>query len=338
MNSPCGVIYLDGTNGAGKSSLAKAIQKRVPNTKIVHCTYRFGKIMWHYHLAALRHCLKHAEHGLAILDRNWISEEIYAHFYRNGTNWPHQGRILQKLLLKHGVITILCLLNRQQAQEQVEKHRKNGYHSPQFVTKPIEISDRYWNLWYGGGPFITPITYTDDVIVSGGLNKQPNCLKYEIVTEGAKLDEFMDNVLELLEYQRATQYPRALEFNNRNIAGHLRTAKWLIVGDRVNHPNFEKCWPFMIHANSTLFIAEAMHRLACREEEFMWTNADCPELHINQIRELKPSIKILALGGKPHATLAAYKIPHETIPHPSYGRRFMGLLPWTAELKAALSL
>jgi hypothetical protein len=180
-------------------------------------------------------------------------------------------------------------------------------------------------------------TYVDDLIYSGGMCRRPNCLKYEITGEGQNIDEYIDNVLELLDYNRTTQYPRALEIDNRNIAGHLRTAKWMMIGDKVNHPNWTKCWPFMIHANSTLFIAEAMHQLNCAEENFMWTNADCPELHINQIRELKPSIQIIALGGKTHTKLATYKIPHETIPHPSYGRRFMGLPSWTNELKAVLA-
>lgn len=339
MNQPRGVIYIDGANAMGKSFLADSIKQRYPGAKVVHCTYRFGKKMWYYHLAALRHCLRHAETGLAILDRNWISEEIYGHYFRNGTNIPHQGRIVQKLFLQHAAVGVLCIGSATEAKKRVDEHRTENYHSPQFVTKPEQIANRYWDLYYGKAQvdWTPKNTYADDLMKVGGLRSRYDWTKYEISVEGKNIDEFIDNVMEMLKFQRETQYQEALEFGCRNFGGHLRTGKWLFVGDVVNFPDYKKCWPFMIHANSTLFMANAMHILGCKEEEFMWTNAYPPqEFHVQKILALKPEVKVIALGGNAHKRLEHFSIPHRTIPHPSYGRRFMGPERWREELQKAL--
>lgn len=291
--------------------------------------------MFKYHLACLRRALRFAEHGLALLDRNWISEEVYAQFYRNGTKWPHQGRIVQKLFLKHGVMTVLCLLDEQQASEQVEKHRVAGtYHSPQFLTRPADIAKRYRQLYYGA-QVNEPNTYVEDITSQHGFIQRSDCLGYRFNIEGAEIDKFIDTLLSRLQAYRASQYQPALEFNTRNIAGHLATAKYLMVGDTVNYNDYKKCWPFMSYTGSTLFMAEVMHDLKLKEEEFMWTNADCPEQHVQQIVAAKPSIRIIALGNT--AAKAVSGLPHVLVPHPSYGRRFMGADKWATELQYAVS-
>lgn len=333
-----GLLLIDGPNAAGKSFLANTIQQLYPGTKIVHCTYRFGKIMWHYHLAALRRCLRHAESGLVVLDRSWMSEEIYAHVYRDGTAWPQEGRIMQKLLLKHAVISVVCILDRQSATDQVLKHRQVGYHSPQFVAKPAVVAERYWQLWHGAEKSgAVPITYVDSIIETGGFKKSSFSAKYEIGKEGRDVKGFISSAIEMMLRRRESQYQPALEFNIRNVAGHLQTAKWLLVGDTVNHPDYKRCWPFMIHANSTLFMAQAMNTLGCSEEEFMWTNVDCAEGHLEKLLALKPGLKVVALGLKAESTLNKMGITHTLVPHPSYGKRFMNQLDWAAEFKAALS-
>jgi hypothetical protein len=339
-----GVVYLDGGNAVGKSYLASKIRERHPNSRVVHCTYRFGKIMWHYHLAAFQRAIRFAEHGLAILDRNWISEEIYGHFYRNGTAWPHQGRIMQKLFLKHAVVTVMCIASPDQVVEQIKKHRAENYHSPEFLKKPREVAGRYIDLYFGkcqptGYDSSTRRSYVDDLAFSGGFGARFDCLDYHLWREGkdeASINGFLEKIEETLDFHRGTQYNRALNFGTRNIAGHLRTAKYVFVGDKVNYHSYRKCWPFMAYANSTLFMAEAMHLLNLKEEEFMWTNAECEERHVDFLWNANPRLKFIALGQVAHRKLHFFSIPHCTIPHPSFGRRFMGMTKWSRELQATL--
>jgi hypothetical protein len=295
--------------------------------------------MFKYHLAALRRALRKAEHGLALLDRNWLSEEVYAHFYRNGTKWPHQGRIIDKLLLKHAAITVLCLLSKEEAIEQVEKHRKDGkYHAPEFLTRPPEIAQRYWDIYHGKTSLIKRATYADDLMELGGAVQRADHIKYRISEEGTNIDQFIDELICSLENHREEQYQPALQFGVRNIAGHLDTARWLIVGDTVNYHDYRKCWPFLSYAGSTLFMASVFHKLNIAEEQLMWTNADCPEQHITALITLKPSLKLVALGRKAENTIKALGLPCTRVAHPSFGRRFMDSNSWAKSLGAALAV
>lgn len=331
---PKGVVVLEGPNGVGKSFLANAIKARYPVTKIVHCTYRFKNQMFTYHLAAVRRALRFAETGLAILDRNWISEEIYAHVYRGGTKWPHQGRILQKLLLKHGAITVLCLLPEARVLEQVAKHRAQGYHSPQFLPKAEAVAKRYLELYAGWSKKVERNTYVDDLSANGAYWR-PDFIRYSMDVDGKNIDLAITNIIKHVQASRELQYKPALQFSQRNITGHLAKARYLIIGDKVNHPDYHKCWPFMAYKNSSLFVAEAMHEINYDEPMFMWTNASCPECHVDA-PELK-HLKKIALGNKASDTLNRLGIAHVTVPHPSYGRRFMGLSAWTQKLREALA-
>ena len=104
-----GIVLLEGANAHGKSWLAKAFASRVKHVQYFHCDYRnFKNRMFHYHLATLHKAARASSDRLAVIDRNWLSEEIYAHFYRGGTPWPHEGRVLSKLIRKHAVLNILC--------------------------------------------------------------------------------------------------------------------------------------------------------------------------------------------------------------------------------------
>jgi len=330
-----GVIYLDGPNASGKSTLAQELQRRFPNSISLHCKYRFKTAMWQYHLAALRRALRFADTGLAIIDRNWLSEEVYAHVYRNGTKWPHQGRILQKLLLKHGVVTVMCIMPEDRVAAQVAAHRQKGYHSPQFVSEPGAIAHRYWHAYYGN-QVEKRNTYVDDLMDQGGMQIRKDALCYQLDKDGTDMASAIEHITNKLFFTRQTQYAPALEFNQRNVAGHLYLAKWLIVGDTVNHLDYKKCWPFMAYKNSSLFIAEAMHQLNCREEEFMWTNAECPEEHLVALAD--HGLKVITLGSKATSAVKKHGIPHTSIHHPSYGRRFMSLQDWTAEFNGVITI
>ena len=151
------------------------------------------------------------------------------------------------------------------------------------------------------------------------------------------IHSFVTYPLRLVENYRAAQYQPALEFNNRNIAGHAVNAKWLLVGDQVNAPDYKKCWPFIEHRRSSLFVAQAMHSLGCREEQFMWTNAVCPEQHTKVLCQPGgPELKPIAFGHKASTYLTGLGLKHASVDHPSHALRFSTISAWSANLRAAL--
>lgn len=318
---PAGVLILEGPSAAGKTTLAQHIRKRYPDTVYVHCTYRFKRLMWHYHLAALRRGLRHSATRLAIIDRQWPSEEIYGHVYRGGTAWPHQGRILQKLILKHAGLHVFCLVHPDKIAQRIAQYRRQ-YHAPEFLVNARSIAERYWSLWHGAR-LTSYRTYADSVMASGGLQQREDCESYNVETDGRDLDYYVDYLLAKLARWRQAQYQPALDYSCRNFAGHLQPAKYLLVGDKVNADDYRKCWPFTCYANSTLYMAEAMHQLNCHEEQFLWTNAECPEEHAARLKARKPTLQVVALGSTAATYLTRRNVPHRVIPHPAYGRRFM---------------
>lgn len=335
---PVGCIILEGVSGSGKTFLAEAIRKRYPGTYYVHCKYRFKNRMWLYHLAAVCQALRAVDKGrLAVVDRNWLSESIYGEVYRNGTNIPLQGRIVQKLLLKHAVLNVVCLLSDEQTRSQIAEHRKQ-YHSPQFLPKAEQVADLYRRTFFGQVRDNFPNrTYADFLQNCGGADEKFNWLKYSIFEEGRSVDAFIDKITGRLAELRAQQYQPALQYSQRNVAGYLPTARYLLVGDQVNAVDYRKAWPFMEHANSSLFLEATLQDLCVDEDYLMWTNVNCPEQHAQRILAHK-KIPVIALGREAERSLKRLDVPVScAVAHPSYARRFLGSEIYAARLEEAFS-
>lgn len=102
------IIVLEGPDGAGKTSLAKELQKHV-GARYVHLTYRWKDKMDLYHLAAIRYCARLAQHQPVILDRWWVSEIMYAEAYRGGSSFIKTHFLLEHIATKLGVTYVACL-------------------------------------------------------------------------------------------------------------------------------------------------------------------------------------------------------------------------------------
>lgn len=73
-----------------------------------------------YHLAAFRWALRNRE-PLAILDRWWPSEQIYAGVYRGGTAFPSMAESLDGLAMHYGAC--YCIARRKTRFIQIDAHR-----------------------------------------------------------------------------------------------------------------------------------------------------------------------------------------------------------------------
>ncbi len=324
--APKGVIVIDGSNGTGKSTLANAFKQRWPeHVKVYHCKHRFARHMWLFHACRLHQAIRHADHGgLAIVDRNWLSEDVYGHVYRGGTTIPMQGRIVQKLLLKHAVLSIVCLASESTVRRQIAAHRTD-YHSPQFLAKSDQVTKRYLDLWHGNiDPDSADRSGTYAESIPGGLKTLPNYHSYEFETDGRNLDRYVNlTVARLAEALRAQPTTWARDCT-RNIAGSFEHARLALVGDCVNHADYRKCWPFFEHRRSSLLITRVIDDLRIPEHHLLWTNANCPEDHLDEIARgaRVGRWRVVALGGKASDALRARGIQHASTRHPSYALRF----------------
>jgi len=140
-----GIIVIDGCDGTGKTTLAKAICDKHDGVYI-HNTYRWPTKMPLYHTAALHRALKLARTRLVVIDRLWMSEAIYAEVYRGGSPWPHMGRMIDRIIRKSGGLYILTQSPRGHSEkfEQLKSEREEMYDN---VDK---VRERFDQLFEGG--------------------------------------------------------------------------------------------------------------------------------------------------------------------------------------------
>jgi len=97
----------------------------------------------------------------------------------------------------------------------------------------------------------------------------------------------------------------------------------LIVGDRATRKNVSKL-PFIHPDGCAPWLADQMDLVDANEDNFYWINAYSFKgvaTDASFIEELKP-IRVIALGAKADAWCEQNNIPHISVPHPQYWRRF----------------
>lgn len=105
------IVILEGPDGVGKSTLAKAIvDYHHGKCYYVHAHYRWAHQMHLYHGAILRRALRKYHAGMpVVIDRLWISELIYGAIYRDG-NYSHDYfHLIDQFCRAAKIMTVFCL-------------------------------------------------------------------------------------------------------------------------------------------------------------------------------------------------------------------------------------
>lgn len=318
------IIILEGPDGVGKTTLAKHMCEKLDATYL-HLSYRWPQHMFEYHTAAIRWAIRKSRKKPVIIDRWWPSEALYAAEYRGGSKWSQMGRIMDRVAMKHGAVYVYCLPS---DLVEYEKHfAKLKEERAEMYDNTVGVAKRYLDLWNGNKMHEDNGNYADLLVRTGGVKSRFDHMYYSINMYGHTLDYFTDMVCRRSAELAATQMPNSLD--HPNLLGHLSTAKYLFVGERVN-PKFNNLnWPWYDHGHSSLYLAEALHGVPAREELFMWANAINSDGSkndlIKQVVEKKPEIKVIAVGKVALTHLVKDGIEvFEHVKHPSFVKRFEG--------------
>lgn len=315
------IFVLDGPDGVGKTTLAQQFVKQL-GAKYLHLTYRWKDKIWLYHTAAMKYALHHQP---IVIDRWWPSEAVYAAAYRGGSTWPMQGRMCERVALKHGVIYIMCLPESVEAA--VEQHGKLKEEREEMYDDIGDVARLYLDLWDGNIEHEDSGQYLDFLIRTGGMKRQDNAVRYTIGEYGHAMDWFVDRMVMISQQWREQQYPPALLPGVPNILGHALTAKYVLVGEQINPKHRSVKWPFYDYGNSSLYLTQLMHDLGLREEHFMYMNAYDDDGSINPhlvgLHNHNLLLRFIPMGAKAAQVLKSLDIPaYAEIPHPSYAKRF----------------
>jgi hypothetical protein len=103
---PVGIVVLEGADASGKTTLARHLVDRY-GARYLHSTRR--REVWRWHLGALRWAVRESASRLVVLDRLWLSEQVYGQVFRGGPAYDLGARCLDRVLLRYGAVTVLCV-------------------------------------------------------------------------------------------------------------------------------------------------------------------------------------------------------------------------------------
>lgn len=328
-----GLIVLDGPDCSGKSYLAEYLAENY-NATIFHQGYDKSWDIFKYHTECLMEALKLSERKLVVMDRLWISECVYASVFRGGTRWPHAGRIIDRVLLKHAALNVVCLGDEKVI---VARHAAmKNMRTEMFDSNMAAVVRRYQAIFDGNQPWPSYCDYAEFLSTSARpYSQRHDVLRYSIEDQGQDIQGFAERALEKLAVNRAVQFSPALNFSYQNFLGYLPTAKVAMVGD-VPNAKYPVRWPFYEHGNCSFTLAEALNIAKIDETSLVWMNANEPNCPIKLIAS-KPGLKVIALGREAAKTLDSLQVSHLDFTHPQHVRRFgNNVLEYAANLQKAI--
>lgn len=101
------VIIIDGPDGTGKSTLAKALAKRT-NGEVIHSSWNKNWDIKKYHCAKFNYAVELQDIGITpVLDRWAASENIYAKVFRDGESYD-TNELIQEVDDNYEITWIFC--------------------------------------------------------------------------------------------------------------------------------------------------------------------------------------------------------------------------------------
>ena len=226
-----------------------------------------------------------------IWDRAWYSEPIYGAAFRHGEDrvGSVNKRHLERFALRHGAVVVLCL-------------------------PPWDVVSTTW-LERRGEEYL-----------------QNEEQLYKVYQDYSDLRRWCDLPVVLYDYTQHSMETLAKAVERARLgvlsedhvhAGGNPNARIVLVGDKFSDLKDEDCsWrlPFASFSGSgsSRWLTSKLMDLKVREHQLLWVNAD------EQLGWLahRHNELVIALGCEAAAQLDRHSIPHETVEHPQYWRRF----------------
>ena len=317
---PRGIVVIEGADAAGKTTLARYLVDH-HGARYLHLGYHAD--IWRWQVAALRRAVDLADRHLVVLDRHWPSEIAYGTTFRGRSSFAVVGRCLDRVLLKHAAVYILCApLN---VKKQVERHAEARSAGRELFDRVEAVARLYRDLCRGnvahpGDDYLSRYVRRGDFLARG------DTVVYDLDRDGGDLAGFARTVLDALTRRRAPVHPTYLRAAYDDLGGYWPTARTLFVGEAPADagPSWP-AWPFVWHEglSAATYLNRALHELDADETRLAFTNALHPT---DTLGDLLPNLgarRVVTLGAVARERVKQLGHPvHADLPHPQWWRRF----------------
>ena len=325
-----GIIILDGPDGAGKTTLAEVISQRAALRGYTPRYEHLSKPIdaWAEHRDALLNYVDYAfnspvKNCLVIADRHFMSEAIYGHVYRQGSEYPLAMRHVDRLLYRYGALRVVCAPPVEYVtatHERLKSERAEMYDSGMET-----IGRMYWDLWNGcdvSAVDLSPMgDYIQQLIWDGGVADKLGWYHYDVTSDGNNMVAYADHLLDELQELTILTSP-FLDGSKKNLTGWPRRQAVLLVGDRISDDS--GCGvPFMANHGSSLYLARTLQKIHADESRVCIVNVNDPD-GIARVRDATRFCgRTIALGRAAEQGLEKAGLSyHARVRHPQHARRF----------------
>lgn len=194
-----GIIVIEGADATGKTTLAKYLCEQF-NGEYIHLTRVPAEELWEYHMEAVERVIRRAANQVVVLDRTWISEQIYEQVYRSGSTFPWKAYNLDARLRQHLAVYILCV---PETVDEVVKHHDQLSKVRKEMYKPDEafraVVQAYYDFAHGNPNLTTPRNYVEQITRSGGFLRRKDAIRYRLFednmqTKAGQVEVLMDQL------------------------------------------------------------------------------------------------------------------------------------------------
>lgn len=323
-----GLVLLEGPDSVGKTTLAEAIRARYgeSNTDYIHLGYvKGGREMFRANYLALWRASKMMSMGkVVVMDRGWMSENVYAAIYRGKADLPFEAAMFDRVCQRLCAAQVVCVPTVDSAAKRhaaCHKQREEMYEPGPQIR---QVARRFREMLFGRGTkdcgdrIPDTVDYAQRLIDGGGLDGRADVVHYDIDKHGHDLPAIMEEIESVFLHRQATQFAPALDHERPNFLGHIRKAEFLFVGDRIN-PNKAGKYPLVDYGASSRVLTKVLHELKFDETRAVWCNANEDGM-IDEIYYHKPALRVVTFGNQAEKRCAT--LPHDHVWHPSYVGRF----------------
>ncbi len=296
-------FLVEGPDGSGKSTLCKALSTQLERLNYsvlnMHAGYRFKRQgIFTFHTAMLDVAIRSGS-DVVILDRHWISEVVYGHACRGGSDWPSIGRFMDRILTRCGVTYVRCQPPIDVCADTVASRRDDELY-PDSARAVYNAYGSFYDAKLGYIP-----------------------KEWVLYDRNAMSAESAAMLLSDL-----VQQSRQPAFDGK-ITGNVN-ADICLMGEALNPKTHRARWPFHDYGNSSLALAETLDLARHHESHTFVCNSTDAGLAVDtllaKIGKSSVAPRIVALGGRAFDTAieaAGWSgIEITMVEHPQYIRRF----------------